>query len=112
MGYRLQGPALVHREGADIVSQGMVSGEIQVPGDGAPIVMMPDHPTTGGYTCIATVIRADLPLLAQAEPGRTTLRFESVTLEAARRAYSETLEKIDTMASPEEEQWLGQLNWI
>jgi biotin-dependent carboxylase-like uncharacterized protein len=112
MGYRLEGPVLSHCEGADLVSQGMISGEVQVPGDGKPIVMMPDHPTTGGYTCIATVIRADLPLLAQAEPGQTRLRFKAVTAAAARDAYREALEKICSVYASEEDGWLEQLNWI
>ena len=75
MGYRLRGEALSHANGADLVSQGMALGEIQVPGDGQPIVMMSDHPTTGGYTCIATVARCDLPLLAQAPLGEGRVRF-------------------------------------
>ncbi|MCB2209329.1 biotin-dependent carboxyltransferase family protein [bacterium] len=112
MGYRLQGPTLAHCEGADIVSQGMVCGEVQVPGDGASIVMMPDHPTTGGYTCIATVIRADLPLLAQAEPGRTPLRFEAVSAMDARAAYRDRLMMIAKDQETEEDRWLAMLNWI
>jgi allophanate hydrolase subunit 2 len=55
---------------------------VQVPGDGLPIVLGPDRPVTGGYVKIATVIGADLPLLAQARPG-TTIRFRSATLSEA-----------------------------
>ena len=57
---------------------GMVLGEVQVPADGQPIVMMPDHPTTGGYICIGTVARVDLPLLAQAQPGVSQIHFISI----------------------------------
>lgn len=81
MGYRLQGELITHTKGADIVSQGMVLGAVQVPANGQPIVMMPDHPTTGGYTQIAVVIKADLPLIAQCEMDLGRVQFEQVTLE-------------------------------
>ncbi len=106
MGYRLSGPTLAHRHGADLVSQGMVLGEIQVPGDGQPIVMMPDHPTTGGYTCIGTVIRHDLPRLAQAEPEKTQLRFQWVNVAAAQDLYRDAVKEIDQGISSEEDLWL------
>ena len=54
MGYRLEGPAIEHLEGADMLSDGMLFGSVQVPASGQPIVMMSEHPTTGGYTKIAT----------------------------------------------------------
>jgi antagonist of KipI len=107
MGYRLSGPILAHHTGADLVSQGMVQGEIQVPGDGQPIVMMPDHPTTGGYACMATVIKADLPLLAQAEPGRGCVHFKPISLDAAHAAWVEVNEKISSAIPFEEDAWLG-----
>jgi len=52
-----------------------------VPPDGRPIVMTADGPTTGGYPKIATVLTADLPLLAQLVPGEGALRFEAVRVE-------------------------------
>jgi biotin-dependent carboxylase-like uncharacterized protein len=82
MGYRLEGPAVAHASGHDIVSDGIVFGAIQVPGDGQPIVLMADRQPTGGYPKIGTVIRADLPALAQARAG-TGLRFRAVTVDAA-----------------------------
>lgn len=84
MGMRLQGQALTHRDAAaaDIVSDGATPGAIQVPANGLPIVLLADSQTVGGYPKIATVIRADLPLLAHAVPG-TTLHFEAVTLQQA-----------------------------
>jgi antagonist of KipI len=106
MGYRLTGPTLAHHKGADLVSQGMVQGEIQVPGDGQPIVMMADHPTTGGYACIATVIKADLPLLAQVEPGRGSVRFSPISLDEAHSAWFEVKEKIKSAIPFEEDTWL------
>jgi allophanate hydrolase subunit 2 len=61
----------------------MVFGSIQVPPDGQPIVMMADRPATGGYPKIATVIRADLPKLAQLRPGEGRVRFRLVSVAEA-----------------------------
>jgi allophanate hydrolase len=82
MGMRLDGPALRHRRGWDITSDAIVTGSIQVPGSGQPIVLLADHQTTGGYPKIATVISADLPALGRCRPG-DPLRFVSVELEEA-----------------------------
>jgi allophanate hydrolase subunit 2 len=82
MGMRLDGPALRHRWGWDIVSDAIATGSIQVPGSGQPIVLLADHQTTGGYPKIATVISADLPRLGRCRPG-DPLRFVSVEPEAA-----------------------------
>ncbi|HOU15821.1 MAG TPA: biotin-dependent carboxyltransferase family protein [Anaerolineae bacterium] len=82
MGARLRGPSITHRGPTGIVSDGVVAGSIQVPPDGQPIVMLADHQTTGGYPKIATVIRADLPLLAQCLPG-DCVRFVAVNLAEA-----------------------------
>lgn len=95
MGLRLEGPLLRHRAGcaADIVSEGVVPGAVQVPGAGQPIVLGVDAQTIGGYAKIATVISADLPRLAHARPG-ATLRFCAVTRDealAARRAQAAAL---------------------
>jgi KipI family sensor histidine kinase inhibitor len=83
VGCRLQGPRLAHSGSAEIVSDGMAPGSIQVPPDGLPIVMLADAPTTGGYPKPATVVSADLPLLAQLVPGVDSVRFEAVSLEEA-----------------------------
>jgi biotin-dependent carboxylase-like uncharacterized protein len=94
MGYRLEGPALVHSRGYDIVSDGIVTGSVQVPGSGRPIVLMVDNQTTGGYPKIATVISADVPLVARRKPGRT-IRFAAVEVEEAeslRKAQEALLE--------------------
>jgi biotin-dependent carboxylase-like uncharacterized protein len=77
MGYRLEGPAIRHRHGHNIVSDGTVNGSIQVPGNGAPIVLMPDRGTSGGYPKIATVISADLGRFGQTQAGRG-FRFRAV----------------------------------
>lgn len=83
MGYRLDGKAIEYAEGCDgnIISDGIVMGAVQVP-SGKPIIMMADRQTTGGYSKIATVITADLPLLAQKQAGGK-LRFEAVTAREA-----------------------------
>ncbi len=86
MGCRLEGTPLVHTRGADIVSSGVLTGTVQVPGDGLPIVLLADRQTTGGYTRIAHVIRADLPKLGQARPG-DRVRFARATPEEAREAW-------------------------
>ncbi len=76
-GVRLQGPPLRWSEQPELRSEGMVTGAIQVPPDGQPIVFLANHPTTGGYPVIAVVVTVDLPLAAQARPG-TTLRFRVI----------------------------------
>ncbi len=69
MGYRLVGPKIAHIDKADIVSDALPLGAIQVPAHGMPIVMMADRQTTGGYAKIGAVIGPDLAKLAQAKPG-------------------------------------------
>ena len=83
-GLRLLGTPLQPRR-ADIAPEGTAPGSVQVPGDGLPIVLGPDRPVTGGYPKIATVISADLPLLAQARPG-ARISFRRVDLAEALRA--------------------------
>lgn len=82
MGYRLQGPTIEHKEGADIISDGIPLGAVQVPGHGLPIVMLADRQTTGGYPKIATVCSVDLSLIGQAKPG-DTVRFATIGREEA-----------------------------
>jgi allophanate hydrolase len=88
MGYRLQGAVLAHKGGYDIVSDGIVTGAIQVPGSGQPIVLMVDNQTTGGYPKIATVVSADVPLVARRKPGRS-MRFEEIDVAGAERLRQE-----------------------
>ena len=86
MGCRLTGPVIRHREDGNILSDGMVAGAIQVPTSGQPIIMMAERQTVGGYTKIAAVISADLPLVGQCRPG-DTLRFRAVSVEEAHHAW-------------------------
>lgn len=97
MGCRLEGPAIEHQDKADIVSDGIAMGSIQVPGNGKPIVMMADRQTVGGYAKIATVITPDLWKIAQAKPG-DNISFASVTLETAQKEYRHYERKIATLA--------------
>ncbi len=82
MGCRLDGPAIAHRASADIISDWIPPGGVQIPGDGKPIVLLADRQTTGGYPKIATVIGPDIPLVAQSRPG-DALRFRAVSVKEA-----------------------------
>ena len=82
MGYRFNGPAVEHADDYNIVSDGIARGSVQIVGSGQPIILLADRQTTGGYAKIATVISADLPLLAQLRPGNS-VRFEAVSLDEA-----------------------------
>lgn len=88
MGYRLEGPKLKHQAGPDIISDAIPPGAVQVPGHGTPIVMLADRQTTGGYTKIATVISADLRVLAQLRPG-DSVSFKAVPAAEAVAALKE-----------------------
>jgi biotin-dependent carboxylase-like uncharacterized protein len=76
IGLRLEGPGLDRARCDELPSEGLVAGAIQVPLSGQPILLLADHPTTGGYPVIAVVSSADLPLAAQLRPGQQ-LRFAS-----------------------------------
>lgn len=84
-GYRLSGPAVARVGAADLLSEAMPWGGIQVPPDGSPILLMADRQTTGGYPLVGVVISADLPRAGQLAPGDSVL-FESVTLAEAHEA--------------------------
>jgi allophanate hydrolase subunit 2 len=74
VGTRLSGPPLLRTRVGELPSEGLVEGAVQVPPDGQPIVMLADHPATGGYPVIAVVDPADVAHVAQA-PAGTVLRF-------------------------------------
>jgi allophanate hydrolase subunit 2 len=92
MGLRLDGPAIEHARGADLLPEGLAPGAVQVPADGQPILLTVDRPTTGGYAKIATIITADLWRVGQAKPG-DRLRFVVATVDRARALYR-SLEKL------------------
>ncbi|PWH18178.1 MAG: KipI antagonist [Anaerolineae bacterium] len=93
-GYRLLGPPLERHRTGEILSEGMVRGNIQVPPDGFPIVMQADSPTTGGYPKIAALITADQPLLAQTPISTGTIRFRETTIEQAHNALQQTVNQL------------------
>ncbi|MGW2560813.1 5-oxoprolinase subunit C family protein [Streptomyces sp. NPDC001514] len=74
IGLRTDGPPLQRAVRAELPSEGMVLGAVQVPPDGRPVVFLADHPTTGGYPVVAVVRETDLAAAAQAVPG-TPVRF-------------------------------------
>ncbi len=84
MGQRLlpEGPGFAADTGLTILSQPIVPGDVQVPGDGMPYVLLSECQTTGGYPRLGTVLPCDLPLLVQA-PAGAVLRFRFVPLDEA-----------------------------
>jgi 5-oxoprolinase (ATP-hydrolysing) subunit C len=102
MGYRLEGPTIKHLHGHNIVSDGTVNGSIQVPGNGAPIVLMPDRGTSGGYPKIATVITADFGRFAQTPAGKS-FRFEAISMASAQeeaRRFAKLLRSLPDRLRP------------
>ena len=98
MGYRLQGPALLRQDTGELRSHAVFPGLLQVPPNGAPIVLMADAQATGGYPRIACVIAADQWRLAQIPPG-APIHFELATRAAAllawekQRAYLQLMQR-------------------
>lgn len=86
MGVRLEGRPLPTEKGTDILSDGILTGSVQISSGGQPIVMLSDHQTTGGYAKLACVIPTDIPRVAQARPGET-IRFAPVSEKEALREY-------------------------
>ena len=94
MGIRLEGPRIERRTDAEesIISEGLISGAVQVPGDGKPIIILTEL-VTGGYTKIATIISTDLPRVAQIKPG-DRVKFKRISIEEARRLLKEQEERL------------------
>ena len=96
MGYRFSRRAIQPLAQADIISDALIPGAVQIPGNGQPIIMLADCQTTGGYTKIAQVIQPDLDRLAQVQPGES-IQFALVTEEQAlaiRGAYQAELARL------------------
>ena len=74
VGIRLEGKPLARVRDEELRSEGLVTGALQVPPNGLPILLGPDHPTTGGYPVLAVVCSEDLWLAGQLRPGET-VRF-------------------------------------
>jgi antagonist of KipI len=86
MGYRLQGMPIARHKKEELITCGLANGSIQVPPNGQPILLLADRQTIGGYPIIATLIHADLPLVAQSAPG-DQLCFSAVSPDEGREAY-------------------------
>lgn len=94
MGYRLEGPPIEHKSSADIVSDGLLPGAIQVPRNGKPIIIMRDAQTTGGYPKIAVATTRDVDLLGQCKPN-DIIEFSHVDVEEAQVTTREYLKLLD-----------------
>lgn len=100
-GVRLEGPEIEATAlGYNIVSDAVVTGAVQVPGDRKPIILLADRQTTGGYPKIGVVIEPDLGLLAQAAPG-TVVRFHRVSVEEAQEVLRDHGRRQQQMAFAE-----------
>ncbi len=88
VGVRLSGPVLSQLGDGEADTEGMVTGAVQLPAGGEPVVLLADHAVTGGYPVVAVVATVDLPLIGQARPG-TGLRFVEVSAAAAREANAQ-----------------------
>jgi antagonist of KipI len=95
MGYRLEGPQLV-TSGEELLSFGLVSGAVQVPHNGQPILLMADYQTAGGYPVVATVVSAALPIAAQLLPG-DELRIVEIDVERAREMRQSLERGLDSL---------------
>jgi len=77
IGIRLSGPALNRAVTRELPPEGMVTGALQVPPNGQPVLFLADHPVTGGYPVIGVVLANDIGHAAQARPG-DVIRFRAV----------------------------------
>jgi antagonist of KipI len=96
MGLRLSGRKILLHHKTELLTEGVSLGAIQVPPDGQPIVLLPEHQTTGGYPKIANVTSADLPRAGQLKP-HDEVRFELIGLEEAAAILREQEEWIDSL---------------
>ncbi len=97
MGLRLNGGSLALRAPLDLLSSGVLPGDVQVPPDGLPIVLANDAQTLGGYPRIARVIQADLWQLAHMPP-LTSVYFQPVTHALAVEALQKQQRAMDRLA--------------
>lgn len=93
MGFRLEGESLCSHKGYDILSEPTFLGSIQIPRDGQPIVLLNERQTIGGYPKVATIIKADIPIITQLQPGEL-FSFKLIELGEAKRIYNELMDKL------------------
>ncbi len=86
VGLRLEGSPLRLSAPLELISEPVATGTVQLPPDGQPIVLMVEHPTTGGYPRIGQIAAVDLPILGQCRPG-DALRFAPIELDEAQTRY-------------------------
>lgn len=99
MGYHLQGPSLKSNQSGNLLSDAVVTGAIQVPPNGQPIILAADHQTTGGYPILGVIASVDFPKVAQLSTGKE-LSFQAISLEAAqslRREQERFLHALDLL---------------
>ena len=96
MGVRIEGNTISSIKSHNIMSEGIVKGSIQVPGNGDPIILMAEHPSIGGYPKIATVILADIARIAQLPIG-TKFNFIEVSVTEAENIYKEKNNFFETL---------------
>jgi KipI family sensor histidine kinase inhibitor len=87
MGYRLEGPIIEHKAKADIISDALLPGAVQIPKNGKPIMMMRDAQTAGGYPKIAVIITPDVSTLGQAKTN-DIIEFSKITIQQAHEKIS------------------------
>jgi antagonist of KipI len=97
MGYRLEGAPIEHKDKADIVSDALLPGAVQVPKNGKPIIIMRDAQTTGGYPKIAMVTTPDVSSLGQAKPN-DIIEFSKITLSQARKKLFEHQKLLNSLS--------------
>jgi len=86
MGMRLMGNKIENQLTANIKSEAIIKGAIQVPADGQPIILLTDHQTIGGYPKIAVVASADFEDLIQMPP-KSKISFKKINLREAKISY-------------------------
>jgi allophanate hydrolase subunit 2 len=79
-----------------MISDGIAEGAVQIAGSGLPIVLLADHQTTGGYPKIATVISADIRVMAQRRPG-DVVKFQAVSVAEAQREAQRAKRELDEL---------------
>ncbi|HRI23571.1 MAG TPA: biotin-dependent carboxyltransferase family protein [Ferruginibacter sp.] len=104
MGYRLNGPRLFTEKPVEMISSAVDAGTVQLLPDGNLIVLMADHQTTGGYPRIASVIKADIPPLAQLNAG-DEFRFTIIDAAEAEDALISRQQKLQEIKAAFRQQY-------
>jgi len=98
MGCRLEGAFIAQKDHADMISDGIAYGSVQVPSHGKPIILLSDRQTTGGYPKIATVASVDIPKLVQRKTDHK-IRFRAISVQEAQKLYLEEERAYEKMRS-------------